>query len=138
MQFAAARFWVVRPVGQEVVRDVVKVAAAMYVKVGSENHGSDKGEDSGQAIENPQDDGDSKRLDKDSGEAIEHDNPAEGSDKHRVVDGGRVAGIGAGDDIADQCGDDEDPEELESPDDGQTERHIRLFMRRLTVRRWLV
>lgn len=138
MQFAAARLWVVRPVRQEVMCDVVSVAAAMYVKVGSQNHGSDKGEDSGKAIKNPQDDWDSKRLDKDSGEAIEHDNPAEGSDKHRVIDGGRIAGIGAGDDITDQGGNDEDPEELESPDDGQTERHIRLFIERLSVARRLV
>lgn len=86
-------------------------------QLGRQHHARNEREDRGQDIHHEQHDGDGEAAVEDGGDAEQPDNPAEGGNEHGVVDGGGGADL-AGQDVADQRGDQQDPDELESADGG--------------------
>lgn len=91
------------------------VAGVTASQLRRQHDGGNESENRCQDIHHEQDDWDSQSAVENGGYAKEPDDPAEGGREHGVVDGGGGADL-AGQDVADQGGDEQDPDELEGAD----------------------
>jgi len=113
LQLVAALAGVAGSVGEEVGFYVCGITAAVHMQLRSEHDTGDKGEDQGEGIEGDEQDRDGEAFHEGGEETIDEDEPAPDGDEDGVIDGGWVSRRGVGDDISDQCGNEEHPEELE-------------------------
>lgn len=92
----------------------VDASAVGGAELSGEDDGGDEGEEDNQAIQSQQDDGDGEAGDEAGNQAVEDGEPGQGGDEHGKVDGGFGGATGidvGGDDVADERGDEEHPEE---------------------------
>ncbi|KND89736.1 hypothetical protein TOPH_05745 [Tolypocladium ophioglossoides CBS 100239] len=96
------------------------VAAVDGAQLGGQDDSADEGEEDGEDVEGQHDDGAGERGEEGGGDGVEADDPREDGDEHGEVDGG-LGGAGGvdvgGDDVADEGGDEERPEEGGGPED---------------------
>lgn len=124
LELAAAGLWVVRAVGSWVVEGVAIVAARVNTELGSENNTGNEGEESGQQVENTEDEWDGERIHESGGETIEDIKETEDADEDGIVDVAWVTSESRSDDITDETGDDDQEDQLNDSEDELRELHL--------------
>lgn len=124
LQLAAALGRGVSTTSDGVVANVALVVAAMCsVQLLRQHNTSDKGEDNGCKIQNTQNNWDGQTLNEHCCHSEKPDYPAKGGDEHGVVDCGVGFGLSR-EEVTDQCGNKEDPDELDDPDNHLSDMHF--------------
>ncbi len=99
------------------------VTAMSSIQLLRQHNTSDKGEDDGRKVQNTQNNWDRQTLHKHCCDSKKPDNPAKRRDEHGVVDCGAGFAL-SGEDVTDQRGDKEDPDELDDPDNHLSDMHF--------------
>lgn len=121
--------------GQVLVRNVATVGST---QLGGQDDGADEGEHSGKAVQEEEEDGHEDALDEGCKHAVEQGNPRPGSHEHGEVDGHHVPISVGGDDIADEGGDDQCPDQRNAAQDDTDElRHDGGEVCKETVLLWI-
>lgn len=93
------------------------VAAVGSSQLGGQHDGADEGEQSGQTVPEDERKGHGKADDEDCKKAVEEGNPRPCGDEHGEVDGLHVTVDIGGDDISDEGGDEQGPDECDDTQD---------------------